>query len=131
MPVDTDAVFQSYGRCCNQTRFFESFYQRFMSKSEEVRNIFLDTDMAEQYRLLRAGIMWLIMHSRGAPGGKLRHLGETHNRNGYNIQPHLYGYWLEALLETIEEHDPGCSAELLVQWREALNPGIDLIRNAY
>lgn len=50
--ADTDRVFQSCGRCCQHEAFFETFYQIFLDKSDEIRVMFEDTDMAEQRRLL-------------------------------------------------------------------------------
>lgn len=129
--ADSDRVFQSYGRCCRNERFFEAFYRTFREKSEEIRAMFENTDMAEQRRLLRAGISWLIMYSRGAPGTKLQSLGESHNRHGYDVNPALYGYWVDALLETVEDFDPQFDSELGLQWREVLRPGIELISGAY
>ncbi|MCK0537841.1 globin [Alcanivorax quisquiliarum] len=128
---DSDSVFQSYGRCCAREQFFEDFYRIFMGRSDAVRQMFTNTDMAEQRRLLRAGISWLVMYSRGAPGGKLRDLGKTHDREGYNVPPALYAVWLDALMETVQLHDPEYTSELDRQWRAVLNPGIDLIRDAY
>ncbi len=127
----SDAVFQSYGRCCASEHFFEDFYRVFQGKSDEVRSVFVNTDMDEQRRLLRAGIMWLIMVARGASDNKLAHLGKTHNREGYNIQPYLYEYWLEALLETVAKHDKQHSDDLGRHWRTVLQPSIDKIRGAY
>ncbi|MBA3980600.1 MAG: globin [Alcanivorax sp.] len=129
--ADTDAVFQSYGRCCRTDAFFADFYDLFMSKSETIRAVFQNTDMPEQRRLLRAGVMWLIMYARGASGGKLRDLGRTHNRDGYNINPAWYGQWLDALVEAVARHDKQYSDELGAQWRRVLTPGVDLIRDAY
>ncbi|KAF0809325.1 hypothetical protein A167_01917 [Alcanivorax sp. S71-1-4] len=128
---DVDLVFQSYGRCCNREPFFEDFYRIFINRSDAVRAMFVNTDMAEQRRLLRAGISWLVMHARGAPGGKLRDLGKTHDRDGYNVPPALYEVWLDALMDTVKLHDPQYSAELDRQWRAVLKPGIDLIRDVY
>ncbi|WP_111657360.1 globin [Isoalcanivorax indicus] len=129
--ADTDAVFQSYGRCCRNDRFFADFYELFMSKSEAISAVFANTDMPEQRRLLRAGVMWLIMYARGASGGKLRDLGRTHNRHGYNINPAWYGQWLDALVEAVARHDLQYSATLGDQWRRVLAPGVRLISEAY
>ena len=128
---DADVAFQSYGRCCVNEQFFEDFYSFFMQKSDEIRAMFDNTDMPEQRRLLRAGISWLLMHARGAPGGKLRHLGETHNRNGYAVKPSWYALWIDALMEAVSRHDPKYSPELELSWRASLRPGIDLMREVY
>ena len=128
---DTDAVFQSYGRCCRHDAFFADFYDLFMAKSSEVRQVFRNTDMVEQRRFLRAGIMWLILYARGASGNKLRDLGRTHSRHGYDIDPAWYGLWVDALMDAVARHDALQSPQLLAQWRQVLSPGINLIRDAH
>lgn len=127
----SDIVFQSYGRCCNNEQFFVDFYDRFMGTSEEIRALFAETDMKQQRHLLRNGIMQLVLHARGMPDTKLRALGESHSRRGYRIQPQWYSLWLQALLDTIREHDPDFDSMVESSWREAIGPGIEVIRNAY
>ncbi len=129
--ADIDAVFQSYGRCCRNEQFFEDFYQIFFNASLEIKFMFQNTDMEKQYHLLRAGLLWLIMHARGASDNKLRQLGVSHNRTGYNIRPEMYETWLKSLVAAIKEHDPQYSPELAKQWVRVLTPGIDIIRSAY
>ncbi|WP_193162631.1 globin [Microbulbifer hainanensis] len=129
--ADADIVFQSYGRCCKNERFFVDFYDRFMGSSDEVRAMFVDTDMKQQRHLLRNGILQLILHARGMPDTKLRALGESHSRGGYNIRPDLYRQWLDALLDTVRRHDPEHSDSITDAWQRALQPGIELIRGAY
>ncbi|MEW5251252.1 globin [Microbulbifer sp. 2201CG32-9] len=129
--ADSDIVFQSYGRCCNKELFFVDFYDCFMGSSAEIRAQFVDTNMANQRHLLRNGIMQLVLHARGMPDTKLRALGESHSRSGYNIHPQWYGLWLEALIQTLRKHDPEFTEATEVSWRRAIQPGIDLIRDAY
>ena len=129
--ADSDIVFQSYGRCCNNESFFIDFYDRFMGSSEAARALFKNTDMPAQRHLLRNGIMQLVLHARGLPATKLKALGESHSRKGYNIRPEWYGLWLEALLVTLRKHDPEFDDDTALAWRRAIEPGIELIRGAY
>lgn len=129
--AEVEKVYLSYGRCCQADGFFRDFYAFFMSKSDDVRAMFNDTDMAEQRRLLRSGLTWLIMYARGGSDFKLRQLGETHSRKGYGIRPEWYDLWVEALLEAVREHDPELTPSLEAQWRKTLQPGVDMIRGAY
>ncbi|WP_336623023.1 globin domain-containing protein [Gilvimarinus sp. 1_MG-2023] len=129
--LDSDIVFQSYGRCCNNDAFFVEFYDRFMSKSDEIRQLFRDTDMSAQRHLLRNGIMQLVLHARGMPSTKLQSLGQSHSRTGYDIQPHWYSLWFDALLETLAQFDPQFSPSIERSWQAALTPGINIIRDAY
>ncbi|KXS53730.1 MAG: globin [Pseudomonadota bacterium] len=128
---NTDLVFQSYGRCCRNDAFFIDFYDYFMSSSEVIKNRFINTDMAAQRHLLRNGIMQLILHARGMSDRKLRALGESHNRNHYDIKPEWYDLWLSSLLKTVRKHDPEHTQTLESAWVEVLTPGIQLIKGAY
>jgi hemoglobin-like flavoprotein len=127
----SDLVMQSYGRCCASSSFFDDFYQHFLGSSSEIREKFTHTDMPAQKQLLRQGILNLVMYARGMPDTKLRALGETHSRNGFNIRPELYQLWVEALLKTIGEHDKLCDGTVREAWREVLNKGVDVIKAGY
>ncbi|MGR6871973.1 globin [Pseudomonas sp. HK3] len=128
---NADLVFQSYGRSCNNPIFFEDFYASFMGKSQEIRNMFIDTDMSAQEGLLRGGILWLVMHARGMSDAKIRALGESHSRRHMNIHPSHYTLWLDALMETLHKHDPEFDNDLEETWRVTIKPGIDLIKSMY
>ncbi|GAA5443002.1 hypothetical protein Misp06_01178 [Microbulbifer sp. NBRC 101763] len=128
---DSDIVFQSYGRCCNNEQFFVDFYDRFMGSSADIRNLFANTDMKAQRHLLRNGIMQLVLYSRGMSDTKLRALGKSHDRDGYNIRPEWYRLWLDALIATLRQHDNDFSPEVEAAWNRAITPGIDIIRQAY
>lgn len=131
MTAESDIVFQSYGRCCNNDQFFVDFYDRFMGSSPAIRELFVDTDMKQQRHLLRNGIMQLVLHARGMPDSKLRALGQSHSRGGYNIRPEWYQLWLDALLDTLRRHDREYDEAVAAAWRRAITPGIELIRSAY
>lgn len=127
----SDIVMQSYGRCCKSDDFFDDFYRHFIASSPEVRAKFVNTDMIGQKRLLRQGILNLVMVSRGMPDTKLRALGETHSRHGFNIEPHLYDIWVNSLLAMVKEHDKDYSPDIRTAWLEVLNKGIDVIKAHY
>ncbi|MCU9951637.1 globin [Pseudomonas solani] len=127
----TDRVMQSYGRCCANPDFFDAFYRRFLDSSPQIRAKFVDTDMPAQKALLRQGILNLVMFARGMPDTKLRALGATHSREGFDIRPEMYDLWMESLLLTIAEHDKEHSTEVRAAWREVLNKGIEVIKSFY
>lgn len=128
---NADIVFQSFGRSCNNPDFFEDFYDSFMSKSDQIRAMFKDTNMEAQRGLLRGGIMWLVMHARGMPDNKIRALGESHSRKHMDIHPSHYNYWVDALMETLHKHDPEFNDHMESVWRETIRPSIDLIKSMY
>ena len=126
-----DIVMQSYGRCCASATFFDDFYQRFLQSSPEVRAKFTNTDMPAQKLLLRQGILNLVLFSRGLPPTKLQALARSHSRDKLDIQPHLYTYWIDALIRTVEQHDKQANAETARAWREVLNKGVEVIQAGY
>ncbi|MFA5678762.1 MAG: globin [Pseudomonas sp.] len=129
--TDENLVFQSYGRCCKAPAFFDDFYATFLASSPEIKEKFLHTDMVAQKQLLRAGILNLVLYARGLPPTKLHALAASHSRDRLNIQPHLYNYWLEALLETVRRHDSEIDRDGLDAWRRVLAKGIEVIRSGY
>ena len=126
-----DLVMQSYGRCCASSGFFDSFYQYFLASSPEIRDKCAHTNMPAQKQLLRQGILNLVMHARGMPDTKLRALGCSHARGALDIRPELYDLWLQALLQSIGEHDGQCDANTRLAWHEVLNKGISVIKAQY
>jgi len=128
---DADRVFQSYGRSCNKAVFFEDFYDTFMAKSQDIRDVFKNTNMEAQRGLLRGGILWLVMHARGASDAKIRALGESHSKHKMNIHPSHYSHWLDALMETLYCHDPEFDPELERVWRATIGPSIEIIKSMY
>jgi hemoglobin-like flavoprotein len=126
-----DLVMQSYGRCCASEGFFDSFYRYFLASSPQIRDRFTNTDMPAQKQLLRHGILNLVMYARGMPDTKLRALGVTHARDGFNIRPELYDLWLVSLQQAIGDHDKACNADILQAWREVLSKGINVIKSEY
>lgn len=128
---DADAVFQSYGRACNSPHFFEDFYAIFMAKSPDVRAMFENTNMESQRGLLRSGIMNLVLCARGMPDTKIRALGESHSKKNMNINPALYSFWLDALMESLHKHDEEFNSTLEVSWRNALLPSIEIMTASY
>lgn len=128
---ESDLVFQSYGRVCNDPQFFIDFYDRFMNSSPSIKARFVGVDMKQQRHLLRNGIMQLVLHARGMADTKLRDLARSHSRSGYDIDPAWYDVWFDALLATLRYHDPEFSDEVEQAWRSALMPGIEIIRSGY
>jgi len=129
--IPANRVMQSYGRCCASPAFFDTFYQHFLASSPAIREKFVRTDMAAQKHLLRAGILNLVLYARGMSDTKLRALGQSHSREGFDIRPELYDLWLDSLLLAVKEHDPQASLEDLAAWREVLSKGINVIKSFY
>lgn len=131
MTTAANRVMQSYGRCCASTEFFDAFYQNFLGSSPLIAAKFTNTDMKAQKQLLRAGILNLVLYARGMSDAKLRALGESHSRTGFDIRPEMYDLWMDALLKTIRQHDLELTHEDVAAWQEVLSKGVNVIRSYY
>jgi len=130
---DFTSVKGSFERCDKSGAFSEIFYDIFLSKSDEVKEKFKNTDFAKQKKLLRTTVK--IMATRNNNDKKelriLNDIAKTHNRYGYDIKPEFYKLWLESLCETIALNDPEFSKDLEKKWRTFIKFSIDQIVNDY
>lgn len=131
--TDVESVEQSLGRAVLSGDLFQTFYDIFMESHADIRPRFVDTDFDKQKQLLRQGVNLAIMAAKGSATGLrgTERIAKSHNREGLDIQPRLYGYWLASFLEAISRHDKEFSPELEESWREVLQETIDRITAAY
>lgn len=118
-----DDLHQSYGRCLHNGGFIERFYDIFLDSHPEVKSAFASTDFDRQRRLLRRTLSNSIMFAAGSNIVKreVDKMAEIHSRRGHApVQPHLYDYWVNSLIEAIREYDPQFGPQLENRWREAM-----------
>lgn len=133
MESSIQIVERSFGQCCTSPKFFDDFYDNFLSSSAEIKNMFAGTDMKKQKTLLRGGLSHLLMGYQGKPFSqkKLDTIGKSHSRHGMGIKPSLYPLWVKALMRTVSSHDPEFDAGVQKAWNEVLNQGIKQIVSQY
>lgn len=120
---DFNDLHQSYGRCMNNGKFIERFYEIFLASHPEVEMAFAGTDFDRQRRLLRRTLTSSIMYAAGSKGVKMEvgKMAEIHSRRGRApVSPHLYKYWLDSLMTTIREFDPELTPQLEARWKKAM-----------
>jgi hemoglobin-like flavoprotein len=130
---DLGAVKSSFGRCCLSDGFIDDFYELFFHNAPWVRERFAMTDMAQQKKLLRQGLTWLMMYAQGGDFAKsqVARLARSHSRSGHAIPPSYYEAWQETLLLAVEKHDPLFDESVDEKWRRVLRPGLELMRSSY
>ena len=133
MSVDYATVEASYDRCLENDGFFDTFYEEFLAKSEEIPPLFANTDFRKQKQMIRMSVRMLVRLGAGKDATKLAisKLGESHSRRQHNIRPELYGLWLDALCESIAQYDPEYTPELEQQWRDTMQAGIEMMISMY
>lgn len=127
MQATIDRVHQSYGRALMNPKLIERFYKIFMDSSPQIRAKFVDTDFDTQYELLNQGISMAILFPMENVIAKqaISRLQTRHNRDNLDINPQLYGYWVDSLMLTLEESDPQFDEDLEQDWRQLLQVTID------
>jgi truncated hemoglobin YjbI len=130
---DFELVNKSFKRCGTSDGFYDTFYDLFLSKSDEIAPFFSGTDFKKQKKLLKATITTMIRFPLDHRGTQttLAMVAETHKPDGYNIEPELYALWLDSLCETVKEHDPDITSELENQWRNYMQAAINIILSKY
>lgn len=116
----------SYDRCVAAPDFFTAFYRNFFKRLPSAALRFTKTDMERQHKLLRHAIGLLLAYAsqRTGEGNLLSRVASRHGREDLNIPAADYPHFVEALIETIQQHDPGCDPPTETAWRRALEPGI-------
>lgn len=113
----------SYGRCLAEGNFLEGFYEIFKASHPDIRVMFEETNFEVHRVALRRGISMSIWY---AAGSTLSHeltdrIAANHSRNGRApVPPHLYPFWVDSLVQAVEEMDPKATPQLLARWREAM-----------
>jgi hemoglobin-like flavoprotein len=137
-PVEARVVqsfVDSLKRCLAVPSFIDSFYQSFVSSSEEVREKFRNTDLQRQARMLSDSLYVLAVAVQGQAGsparGDLPRLAERHSRRDLDIRPPLYDHWLACLIDTARRHDPQFTPEIEAAWRATLAVGIAYMKGRY
>lgn len=122
-----ECFLHSVQRCFESKAFLETFYERFMGSSEEIRMKFRFTDLDKQYQMLQRSLELCAGATEGHPES-LRELNErakTHDRDHLNIQPAMYESWMNTLVDTAGEFDPLWDEEIESAWRKTLGFVVD------
>lgn len=131
---DYSDVQASYGRCVRNRDFIPGFYQRLLSKDERIAAMFKRTNWSVQNRALRRGISIALTWAGGSKivDRQLEEMADAHSRKGrVPVDPVLYVFWREALMESVRLHDPQLTPELERRWSDALKKTTDYFIELY
>ncbi len=94
---------------------------------------FKNTQFGRQKVALGQSLYLMVMATEGgdAAVAYIDRIAKRHARGALDIRPELYDLWLDALIATARELDPGFNDETEAVWREMLRPGIEMMRARY
>ncbi|HEX9579516.1 MAG TPA: globin [Gemmatimonadales bacterium] len=123
----------SYERCCAVPDFLSCFYRNFFKAAPEVEVLFAATDFPRQHQLLKHALGLLLSFPAQPEDGPglLSRVAERHSRRLLAIRPELYPRFVEALVQTVAEHDPSFDQGIAEAWRAAIAPGIAFMQGRY
>ena len=124
---------KSYERVLTQRQndkdFFEAFYESFLSRSNEVREIFINSNMEVQRRMLKKSFYsLLVFYASNTADDYLNKMVEKHRERDIHIPNHLYDLWLECLIATVRAFDEQCDHEVELAWRLVFSTGITYMK---
>ncbi len=125
---------ESLRRCSANPAFLDRFYERFLASSPKVREKFAGTDFVRQKHMLRASFELLLVAARDEPSRPMPYLDEVaarHSSSQMAIGAELYDFWLDSLLATVREVDPGWSSGVEHAWETVMTVGIKYLVSRY
>ncbi|HXV87230.1 MAG TPA: globin [Gemmatimonadales bacterium] len=123
----------SYERCCAVPDFLSCFYRNLFQLAPETERLFARTDFPRQHQLLKHALGLLLTFPEQPTDGPrlLERVAERHSRRDLAIRPESYPRFVDALLQTVAEHDPSYSPAVGEAWRTAVAPGIAFMQGRY
>ena len=111
--------------------FISKFYERFFAQSEQVKELFKNTNMSAQKTMLHDSLDLLVeFYTTKKLDPRLVHLARVHGNQGFKVPLELYDLWMNSLIEALAEFDPEFGEDVELAWRLVLAPGITLIKYA-
>jgi hemoglobin-like flavoprotein len=116
---------QSLQRVTGSADFYDRFYDNFISRSEEITDIFKNRDMKQLKKKLQDTLFMLAESAEGGPGLVLyiEMLGRIHKR--LNIQRRHFTIWEEALLDAVKTYDDQFDDTVLAAWLDVIDNVIE------
>lgn len=112
--------------------FYDYFYQRFLTSHPAVAEAFRNTDMERQKQLLRKSLLYSISFMTNKNNfHSMERIAKLHSKQHYNIQPELYDYWMNSIVDAVKKFDPQFNDDVELAWRLAFTPGITYMKFMY
>jgi len=131
--ISVEGFLSSLERCTKKKGFFDVFYQHFISSSPEVEKFFSGTDMRSQTKMLEKSLRLAAVAIVGSDIGieELEKRAASHDAQHLNVDPSLYAFWLEALVQSAADYDPEWDEVVEADWRVVLTFVVDTMIAGY
>ena len=123
----------SYERCCQASDFLQTFYRNFLAACPEAAPRFAHTNFEQQTKLLRHAIGLLLIFP-GQPQKEptlLARVAERHSTRDLDVDPALYGPFIDALVDTVKQFDRECTPAVEAAWWATVAPGVAYMKSKH
>ncbi len=127
---DLNLFRDSLARVTARDGFFDSFYDHFISQSDEIAAIFMHRDMAQIKDKLRSTLEMVARTAEDQSGIQLymEMLGRIHQR--LRVERRHLDMWQVALLDTVAVYDEAYSDRVGAAWSQVIGTVIELFFSA-
>jgi hemoglobin-like flavoprotein len=127
---DLNLFRDSLARVTARDGFFDSFYDHFISQSDEIAAIFLHRDMDQIKSKLRSTLEMVARTAEDQSGIQLymEMLGRIHQR--LHVERRHFDMWQVALLDTVAVYDEAYSDRVGAAWSQVIGTVIELFFSA-
>jgi hemoglobin-like flavoprotein len=121
---------RSLRRVTSSPAFLDSFYDNFVTQSDEISVFFKNRDIDHLKKKLLESLLMLAETAQGRPGLRLylEMLGRIHKR--LNVQRRHFSMWEEALLGAVKRHDDQFDDKILAVWLDVIDEVIETMYSA-
>ncbi len=110
--------------------FFKRFYQIFIDADSQIAEIFNETDMERQIKVLMQSMTHIISFANTLEVNEnMENLALLHGRDNLSIPKELYDTWLDSLIKTVSERDPEFNVQVETAWRVVMAPGVEYMKS--
>jgi hemoglobin-like flavoprotein len=123
----------SYDRCCQAPNFIPDFYRTFLAACPEAAPMFAHTDFDRQVKLLRhaIGLLLIFPNQPAHEPTLLSRVAERHSSRDLNVDPALYGPFIDSLIDTVRRFDREFTPVVEAAWRATVGPGVEYMKSKH
>ena len=120
-----------FGTIVDEKSAAETMYGQFLSHSE-IAAKFAQGDPGKPMQMLRASVtLAASYYFNRKPDHLLLKFADLHSHRHLGIEPHLYRFWLESVLQAVQVHDPDCNEHVLEAWWRILTPAVEFMQSKF
>ncbi|PMH41390.1 hypothetical protein BCU68_15635 [Vibrio sp. 10N.286.49.B3] len=124
-----EVLYESYQRCIEKPLFLKQFLEIFSGCNPKFSMMFENVDLERQERMIKAALI-LLFNASGVDGIRMlvKRLVQRHRDMGIHIQAEELDIWFDALLHTVEQHDPHYNDEIKEAWIKVFSIGLNAMK---